>query len=538
MCSAYLVPGTQCVPLRYTQSVWSNIPKILSLGTTGSVSVRGIFVNAQSLTKDKWDEVRTVGLRERVHIIAVAEVWGITNRDAQFMGYRRRLSRRMGSGRGMAVWVHADSTAHIEKVHDDRWVFAVLVRLTHHAQLIVVVHMPQRREPALYNQTLATLSALCALYGGIECIICGDWNRYVPTHPATERWLQGEQLYVHNTGREQREHKDWVVTTKGTDRGSLQYREGVADHPMIIFEVRVGRGWERDTQPVGHKPTGVTAWGQGDKQAWGAVMECVSGAGLTIHQWVTLYREVVAAVEEQRLQRQSQHSLREAMQAESKGDQVDNWVDVPEVRTMLHNKMWLAKMQERHVLEQIQQTGATTKILRIKKAGKLVHLSKIWETTAQAVVSGDRVRVVAAAEAQMKNVLPKHTPTWEWVRAHKPHPHTGHIHDKGARAARELVQAESGGGDKPHLGISYELRGGQGAGAAVTVAVDGIAAGMAVHAEVAFQHMQSRILMVPPPQLPEECLRVLHLPYEKAPGIVLNKHTRPIMLGSALPRQG
>ena len=44
--------------------------------------------------------------------------------------------------------------------------------------------------------------------------------------------------------------------------------------------------------------------------------------------------------------------------------------------------------------------------------------------------------------------------------------------------------------------------------------------------------------MVPPPQLPEECLRVLHLPYEKAPGIVLNKHTRSIMLGSALPRQG
>ena len=99
VCSAYLVPGTQCAPLRYTQSMWRNIPKILSLGTTGSVSVRGIFVNAQSLTKDKWDEVRTVGLRERVHIIAVAEVWGITNRDAQFMGYRRRLSRHMGAWR-------------------------------------------------------------------------------------------------------------------------------------------------------------------------------------------------------------------------------------------------------------------------------------------------------------------------------------------------------------------------------------------------------------------------------------------------------
>ena len=71
----------------------------------------------------------------------------------------------------------------------------------------------------------------------------------------------------------------------------------------------------------------------------------------------------------------------------------------------------------------------------------------------------------------------------------------------------------------------------------VTVAMDGIAAGLAVHAGVAYQHMQSELLLTPPSQLPAESLRVLHLPYEKSPGVVLNKHTRPIMLGSATPRQ-
>ena len=95
-----------------------------------------------------------------------------------------------------------------------------------------------------------------------------------------------------------------------------------------------------------------------------------------MQQWVAMYREVVAAVDELRIKRQAEQSIREAMQQESQGGGggAGNWVDVPEVLTMIHDKVWLAKRQERHVLEQIQQTGATTKILRIKKASKLVQL--------------------------------------------------------------------------------------------------------------------------------------------------------------------
>ena len=81
-------------------------------------------------------------------------------------------------------------------------------------------------------------------------------------------------------------------------------------------------------------------------------------------------------------------------------------MDVPEVLTMLHDKVWLAKMQERHVLEQIQQTGATTKILRIKKASKLVQLTKVWDTTTHTVATGEKVKEVVAKEAQRKNTLP------------------------------------------------------------------------------------------------------------------------------------
>ena len=67
------------------------------------------------------------------------------------------------------------------------------------------------------------------------------------------------------------------MTLHDVDQGVVRYREGVAHHPMIVFQAKFGRGWDKDTQPVGHKPTGVNAWGLGDKQTWGAVMECVSG---------------------------------------------------------------------------------------------------------------------------------------------------------------------------------------------------------------------------------------------------------------------
>ena len=200
ICSVYLIPETPVEPLRYTQSVWKDIPKILSLGATGTVPIKGIFVNAQSLSATKWEEIRTMGMRERAQIVAVAEVWALAKREAQFVGYRRQLSRHMGLGKGMAIWVHADNTTHLERVHDDRWVFAVLAGLTHHAMLIIAVHMPQRREPALYAQCLATLTALRELYAGIECLICGDWNRFVLEHLAIERWLHEMKMFAHSTG--------------------------------------------------------------------------------------------------------------------------------------------------------------------------------------------------------------------------------------------------------------------------------------------------------------------------------------------------
>ena len=131
-------------------------------------------------------------------------------------------------------------------------------------------------------------------------------------------------MYVHCTQGEPQSHKDWLVTPQGVEQGVMQYCAGVANHPMIVFQAQMGRGWERDTQPAGHKPTGVNGYGAGDKQAWGAVMECVSGAGLTITQWVTMYREVVIAVEEQHIWRQTQHSVREAMQADAQGVTMGN----------------------------------------------------------------------------------------------------------------------------------------------------------------------------------------------------------------------
>ena len=75
---------------------------------------------------------------------------------------------------------------------------------------------------------------------------------------------------MHCTHRELQSHKDWLVTSQDIDQGAVRYREVVADHPMIVFQAKIGSGWDRDTQLVGHQLTRVNAWGAGDKQPWGA----------------------------------------------------------------------------------------------------------------------------------------------------------------------------------------------------------------------------------------------------------------------------
>ena len=207
---------------------------------------------------------------------------------------------------------------------------------------------------------------------------------------------------------------------------------------------------------------------------------------------------------------------------------------------MLNTKMWMARVQERHVLEQVQQMGATTKVLRIKSPSKLVHMRQMWDTETQKAVTGDAVRRVAAQEAQKKNTLPTHSPDLQWVHGHMPVSNSLPAKaDKVALGARKLVIQESD--DQVAHTLNYPMTYGEGreltkAQHNTTVAVDGIAAGLAVHAEIAYQSTQSKILLQPVESLPDECTRVLHLPFEKKAGIILNKHTRPIMLGSAIPR--
>ena len=56
-----------------------------------------------------------------------------------------------------------------------------------------------------------------------------------------------------------------------------------------------------------------------------------------------------------------------------------------------------------------------------------------------------------------------------------------------------------------------------------------------MHADIPYQSAQGKILLHPLESLPDACTLVLHLPLEKKAGIILNKDTRPIMLGSAIP---
>ena len=91
---------------------------------------------------------------------------------------------------------------HMEKVHDDRWILVVIVTMTSHTVLVVTVHMPQRNDPGTHVQCLCTLRVLREMYACMECIICGDWNRFLPRHAATLMWMQEASMYEHSTDKE------------------------------------------------------------------------------------------------------------------------------------------------------------------------------------------------------------------------------------------------------------------------------------------------------------------------------------------------
>ena len=185
-----------------------------------------------------------MALRNRATLVAVAEIWGAERRDPLFMGYKRRISKHMGIEKGIAVCGHTDRVRHIGKVHDDRWAMAVLARMAHHTRLLIVLHMPQRNAPGDYAKCLQTLTAVYPLHAYAQCIICGDWNRYVPTHTHTAQWMQDTRMYAHTTGHEARDHKDWVITSQAMKPDVVHYSDGVT---MQVEEdkARIAnpRGW-------------------------------------------------------------------------------------------------------------------------------------------------------------------------------------------------------------------------------------------------------------------------------------------------------
>ena len=86
-------------------------------------------------------------------------------------------------------------------------------RMAHHTILLIVVHVPQRKEPGDYTRCLQILTVLYTLHAYTQCVICGDWNTFFTTHLATTQWMQERRMYAHTTGHETRDHKDLVVTS-------------------------------------------------------------------------------------------------------------------------------------------------------------------------------------------------------------------------------------------------------------------------------------------------------------------------------------
>ena len=92
-------------------------------------------------------------------VCGCCRVWNEEKKSLQFLGFDKHrvsqhmgtgVSRHLGTGRAIVLWVRDTQTKQLEKVHDDRWIMAIIATMTCHTLLIISVHMPQRNNPGTY----------------------------------------------------------------------------------------------------------------------------------------------------------------------------------------------------------------------------------------------------------------------------------------------------------------------------------------------------------------------------------------------------
>ena len=224
------------------------------------------------------------------------------------------------------------------------------------------------------------------------------------------------------TGAEKRLHKNWAaVTTARTTVAGVAYDEGlVAIHPLVVLALSFSvTAWGGSS--ASYHPVSIGAWDQGDRRAFGDMLEALSQYDGGTDDWLARYRDAMGAVEEHRRQGQESADMARAqaiMQEAERHPQQPPSHDQATWDKTKRERAWYAMVKERNILMQASLTTEAATILRLKRTVPFSAISRIWDSRTQRVVSGAELKDAVRHEASLRHPpVPNPVPA-AWVDRH------------------------------------------------------------------------------------------------------------------------
>ena len=271
----------------------------------------------------------------------------------------------------MILLMRKQTCAHAMLIHDSRHLFVVTLVVHGKCCRIYVLHMPRRTRGEQYRQVLHTIAQLRAMEPPAFEIYLGDWNKHVPSHVLSMIALSPAGVTLVCTGAEKRPHKDWAaVTAARTTVARVACEEGlVAIPPLVVLALSFSvTAWGGSS--ASYRPVSIGAWDQGDRRAFGDMLEALSQYDGGTGDWLARYRDAMEAVEQHRRQGQEAADMARAharmQQAERHPQQPPSHDQATWDKTK-RDRASYAMVKERNVLMHASLTTEASTILRLTR---------------------------------------------------------------------------------------------------------------------------------------------------------------------------
>ena len=519
----------------YTEEMWKGVPRVLSGEDRVGLSCRSLFVNAYSMSPEKWSAIRSKVEALDIKVLIICEIWlPAASNYMAIEGYHRRVSAHVRRGGGIRIWVRDDWGSELRKQLDIDHCLMIIVAARGRKVLIIGGHMPQRNQAALMYRVLEQVKQCMEKVNVRFIIFMADWNRHLLQDAKLSKWLQDHHLHVVAQGEEPRLHKDWCVVHRSMAASEVAYLPELVDHPIVVAKCMQHMHSSSTGEETEGHPVSVKGWGEQDKRTYGDTLEMLTSPAMTVEQWLQMNREVLAMTDAQRQCNRKGINVTDRLlfDMQSQGLAADGQQDM--ISEMVAEQRWAQRISDSQLLRTASYTRQLSQKLRVKAAKPFVALEKVWDPDTQRIVQGEMMKSVVAREAGRKNVHINGGRWPPWMGQEQQE-----VADSNSKVMQASRQKEGQVTGRPSAkDVSYAFALGEvidvlHTQANSTMTVDGLATALLKYAGVNVLTVMAQLLASDMCSLPAIMFIALHLPLRKKPGLEFNACLRQIVVTSA-----